>query len=120
MSVGKASDGASAYIPVTFEFDNIVGIVSGSFVEVFLISSPKPNTLTVPVTALIEEQGNYSVFVQIDEDGYRKQEVKLGASDGKNIQILAGLEPGDNVVSRGAYRVKMASFSGAIPHGHQH
>ena len=120
VSVGKASDGASAYIPVTFEFDNKGGIVSGSFVEVFLISSPKPNTLTVPVTALIEEQGNYSVFVQIDEDGYRKQEVKLGASDGKNIQILAGLEPGDNVVSRGAYRVKMASFSGAIPHGHQH
>ena len=120
VSVGKASDGASAYIPVTFEFDNKGGIVSGSFVEVFLISSPKPNTLTVPVTALIEEQGNYSVFVQIDEDGYRKQEVKLGASDGKNIQILAGLEPGDNIVSRGAYRVKMASFSGAIPHGHQH
>ena len=38
VSVGKASDGASAYIPVTFEFDNKGGIVSGSFVEVFLIS----------------------------------------------------------------------------------
>ncbi|MFR4026667.1 MAG: biotin/lipoyl-binding protein [Alistipes indistinctus] len=35
VSVGKASDGASAYIPVTFEFDNKGGIVSGSFVEVF-------------------------------------------------------------------------------------
>lgn len=120
VSVGKASDGMSAYIPITFEFDNRAGIVSGAFVEAFLIASPQANRLIVPISSLIEEQGIYSVFVQIDEDCYRKQEVKLGGNDGEYIEILSGLKPGDKVVSRGAYRVKMASFSGAIPHGHQH
>ena len=120
ISIGKASDGTSAYIPITFEFDNRAGIVSGAFVEVFLIASPQANSLIVPISSLIEEQGLYSVFVQIDGDCYRKQEVKLGGNDGEYVEIISGLTPGDKVVSRGAYRVKMASFSGASPHGHQH
>ena len=60
------------------------------------------------------------VYVQIDEEGYRKQEVALGANNGKEVQIIKGLHPGDRVVTQGAYQVKMASASGAIPHGHSH
>ena len=65
--------------------------------------------------------GNYYVYKQLDEEGYQKQEVKTGANNGKEIQILKGLTPGDKVVTKGAYQIKMASASGAIPgHTHEH
>ena len=107
-------------MPVSFEFDNKGDVIPGSFVEVFLISAPIDNTLSIPVTALTNEMGTFYVYVQLDEEGYRKQEVTPGMNDGRQVQILKGLKAGDRVVTQGAYQVKMASFSGAIPHGHSH
>ena len=47
--------------------------------------------------------------------------VTLGASNGKEVQILTGLKAGDRVVTKGAYQVKLASASNAIPaHSHEH
>ena len=120
LSFGKTSNENSFFIPVSFEFDNKGEVIPGSFVEVYLISSPIENTLSIPVSALTNEIGIYYVYVQIDEEGYRKQEVALGANNGKEVQIIKGLHPGDRVVTQGAYQVKMASASGAIPHGHSH
>lgn len=120
LSFGKTSNENSFFIPVSFEFDNKGEVIPGSFVEVYLISSPIENTLSIPVSALTNEMGIYYVYVQIDEEGYRKQEVALGANNGKEVQIIKGLHPGDRVVTQGAYQVKIASASGAIPHGHSH
>jgi efflux transporter, RND family, MFP subunit len=120
LSFGKTSDNNSFFVPVSFEFDNKGEVIPGSFVEVYLISSPIENTLTIPVSALTNEMGIFYVYVQIDDEGYRKQEVSLGANNGKEVQVLKGLHPGDRVVTQGAYQVKMASASGAIPHGHSH
>lgn len=120
LSFGKTSNENSFFIPISFEFDNKGEVIPGSFVEVYLISSPIENTLSIPVSALTNEMGIYYVYVQIDEEGYRKQEVALGANNGKEVQIIKGLHPGDRVVTQGAYQVKMASASGAIPHGHSH
>ena len=66
---------------------------------------------------MTEEQGLYFIYLQLDEEGYKKQEVTLGASDGKEVQILTGLKAGDRVVTKGAYQVKLASASNAIPSG---
>lgn len=121
LSYGKASDTNSFYIPVTFEFDNKGAIIPGSFVEIYLLTSPLEEVLSVPVSALIEEQGLYSVFIRLDEEGYKKQEVKLGVNNGSEVQILSGLKPGDTVVTQGAYQIKLASASNAIPaHSHNH
>ena len=120
LSFGKTSGDNSFYVPVTFEFDNKGEVIPGSFVEVYLISAPIENTLSIPVSALTNEMGIHYLYVQIDEEGYRKQEVALGANNGKEVQIIKGLHPGDRVVTQGAYQVKMASASGAIPHGHSH
>lgn len=121
LSFGKASDANSFYIPVTFEFDNKGAVIPGSFVEIYLLTSPMEEVLSVPVSSLIEEQGVYSVFIRLDEEGYQKREVKLGANNGSEVQILSGLKPGENVVTQGAYQIKLASASNAIPaHTHNH
>ena len=121
LSYGKSSDANAFYIPVTFEFDNKGAIIPGSFVEIYLLTAPMENVISVPASALIEEQGIYSVFVKEHEEAYRKVSVTLGADNGKEVQILSGLKAGDEVVTEGAYQIKLASASNAIPaHTHNH
>ncbi|WP_320934772.1 efflux RND transporter periplasmic adaptor subunit [Bacteroides nordii] len=121
LSFGKSAGDNSFYVPVTFEFDNKGDIIPGSFVEVYLLSTPMENVISLPRTALTEEQGLFFVYLQLDEEGYKKQEVTLGADNGQSVQILTGVKAGDPVVVNGAYQVKLASASNAIPsHSHEH
>lgn len=121
LSFGKSSGDASYYVPVIFEFDNRGDMVPGSFVEVYLLSGERNGVLSLPLSALTEEQGVYFVYLKLDEECYKKQEVKLGTSDGSRVEILSGVKDGDTVVIRGAIHVKLASASNAIPaHTHNH
>ncbi len=120
LAFGKTSGENSFYIPVSFDFDNKGEVIPGTFVEVFLLTQPIENTLTLPVSALTNEMGTLYVYVQLDEEGYRKQEITIGANNGKEVQVLKGLKAGDRVVTQGAYQVKMASASSSIPHSHEH
>jgi len=121
LSFGKAAGDNSFYVPVTFEFDNKGEVIPGSFVEVFLLSSAMENVISLPRTALTEEQGIFFIYLQLDEEGYKKQEVTIGADNGKSVQILTGVKAGDRVVTEGAYQVRLASASNAIPaHSHEH
>lgn len=120
ISYGKSASDLDYYIPVNFEFDNIGQMVSGAYVEIFLLSKPKSNVISVPLTALIEEQGVYFVYIRLDEEHYQKREVKLGQNDGERVEVLSGLNTGEQVVCKGAHHIRLASASGAIPHGHEH
>ena len=119
LSYGKSA--GSFYVPVTFSFDNKGDIIPGSFVEIYLLSKQMENAMVLPVEALTEEQGLYFIYIQKCGESYKKQEVKLGASNGKEVQILSGIQPGDRVVVKGAYHVKLAAVSNALPaHCHEH
>lgn len=119
LSYGKTPGSTSSFIPVTFEFDNCSGIIPGAFTEVYLLTGIRSNVISVPVTSLTEEQGVYFVYIQEDEDCYRKQEVKLGLSDGVHTEIVSGLKGGETLVTEGAVHVKLASAGKSIP-GHTH
>lgn len=121
LSYGKTSGDASYYIPVTFEFDNRGNLIPGSFVEVYLLAAKRQGVISVPVSALTEEQGLNFVYIQVDAEGYKKQEVKLGGNDGTRVEVLSGLKGGEKVVTEGAVHVKLAAASNAIPaHTHNH
>lgn len=120
LSVSRTVVPQTPLIPVTFEFDNNGQVMPGSYVDVRLVGTEQDNVLSVPITAISEQQGLYYVYVQLDEECYRRREVEPGADDGLRVRIMSGLEPGERVVTRGAVNLKMASASGAIPHGHEH
>lgn len=121
MSSGKSAEVTTSYIPVTFQFDNNGTIIPGAYAEVFLITGVREGVISVPTSALTEEQGVYYVYCKMDEHSYRKQEVTLGATDGENTEILTGLKGGESVVVKGAINVKLAGASNAIPaHTHNH
>ena len=53
--------------------------------------------MTLPLTAITEEQGVHYIYIQVDKEGYRKQEVTLGENDGDRVEILSGLKKGETV-----------------------
>ena len=119
--VCKSAGAGSFYVPVTFSFDNKGDMIPGSFVEIYLLSKTMEDVIVLPEEALTEEQGLYFIYLQKCAESYKKQEVKIGASNGKEVQILEGLHAGDRVVVKGAYHVKLASASNALPaHSHEH
>ncbi|MDE6013196.1 MAG: efflux RND transporter periplasmic adaptor subunit [Prevotella sp.] len=121
LSYGKSATDGSPYIPVTFEFDNVGDVLPGAFASVWLIAGVKNDVITVPVSALTEEQGVFFVYLQEADEVFRKQEVAVGQSNGMRTEILKGLKSGDTIVAKGAYMVRLASVSKAIPgHNHNH
>ena len=120
LSFGKTAEANSPFVPFTFEIDNVGNFIPGSVVEVFLQASSQP-ALVVPVTALLEEQGVFYVYVQTEGESFQKREVKIGAADGLRVQILSGIAEGERVVTKGAYQIKLSTASGTLPaHGHEH
>ena len=119
LSVGRTADAQTGYVPVVFAFDNRAGLVSGAYADVYLLLADRQEALSVPVSAVTEEQGVYSVYVQQDEDCYMKREVILGQSNGERVLVRSGLRSGETVVTRAALQVKLAGSATVIP-GHTH
>ncbi len=122
ISYGKAADLENPLVPVTFQINNSINLLPGSFVELYIKTQSDNNQHTVANDALIEEMGNYFVFVQLTPILFEKREVEKGISDGYRTVIKSGVVPGERVVSKGAVLVKLAQASGALdPHaGHVH
>jgi membrane fusion protein, heavy metal efflux system len=121
LSIGKTTGDNSPFIPIYFEINSRPDMLPGSFADVYLKTTAVNDALAVPVSALVEEQGVFYVYVQTAGESFQKREVKTGASDGQQVQVLSGVEEGERVVTKGAYQIKLATMSGALPaHGHEH
>ncbi len=121
LAVGKTTAANSPFIPVHFQIDSKPGMLPGSFAEVFLKTTPINEALVIPVSALVEEQGIFYVYVQTEGESFQKRELKLGANDGQKVQVLSGVAEGERVVTKGGYQIKLSQASGALPaHGHEH
>ena len=117
--IGFSRTAEEGFLPVTFEFERCTGAIPGAYVDVWLKTGETSDALTVPVDAVVESQGVYSVFIRHEDDAFMKRDVTLGGSDGLKVQILSGINPGDKVVTKGAMQIKLASVA-AVPSGHNH
>lgn len=120
LSYGHNTSQTSFYIPVTFDFDNLSGILPGTGVEVYLLGKERTDVITLPLEAITEEQGLFFVYRRLCENSFEKVEVKTGAENGSRIEIISGIQAGDKIVTHGVSRVKLAANSGIIPEGHSH
>ena len=120
LDFNSSAASSGGYVPVTFSVRNDGSLIPGQSVEVYLLGSEERNALTVPVTAIAEQQGSFFVYQRLDDDCYRRLPVSVGASDGANIEILSGLQGGEDIVSVGVTAVKLAQTSGTVPEGHSH
>jgi RND family efflux transporter MFP subunit len=119
--INSSNAGSSAgYIPVWFEFNNDGSLVAGATVEIYLLGQSAGDAISIPLTALSEQQGNYYVYQKIDEEGYHKLKVTLGSSDGQRVVITSGLKGGEEIVTNGVTTIRLAENSGVVPEGHSH
>ncbi len=115
---GVASDGG--YATVSFTFNNDGTLAPGTTLEAWLITPGGEPAISLPLTAITEQQGEHFVYREVMPEHYLKTPVTLGASDGERVRILSGVNPGDRIVTRGVITLRIAESSGAIPEGHSH
>ena len=121
ISYGRNTDPSGLFTPVYFQIKNPGKLIPGSFIEVFLKAKPVRGVIVIPRSALMEEFGNYYVFIQTGGESYEKSEVTIEHDNGMNVMVRGGLQEDDRVVTKGAYRIKLASMSNDLPsHGHVH
>ena len=76
----------------------------GTPVKVSLAAKTLADVVTVPNEALITtKSGTPAVMVVGADNVAHQKDVKTGITDGHDTQIASGLQPGDQVVTKGAY-----------------
>lgn len=75
--------------------------------------------LAVPRDAVVEVNTRPYVFVQVDGEHFEKRAVTVGHTDGEFVHIIAGVNKGERVVTRGGFDVHLASHMGVIE-SHKH
>lgn len=115
-----AASTSSAFIPVYFNVRNNGSLIPGSVISGYLLNNQPQSALTLPLTAISEQQGQYFVYVPVHPEKYVKIPVKIGANNGKDVIILSGIEPGTPVVVKGTTAVRLAESGSNIPEGHSH
>jgi RND family efflux transporter MFP subunit len=84
------------------------------FVDVQL-NVPAPHGLSVPTDALVDSGTRKQVFVELSDGVFQPREVQVGARFGDRVQIVKGLEEGENVVSSGTFLIDSESRLKASP-----
>jgi RND family efflux transporter MFP subunit len=122
ISRGSSIDPQSRTVSLIYEMNNPENSLPlGQFSTVHIDTEQKNEVLAVPESALIEEEGNFVVFVHVSGESFEKRRVTLGIRDGDWVEIASGLDEGEHVVTENAYQVKLASLSSEAPaHGHAH
>ncbi len=121
LSIGKDVERENPLISVFAQVNVEIDMPEGSLTPVQIAMGSATQNTMIPVNALLEDYGSYSVIVQLSGESFERRPVKIGKRNGENVEILQGLEVGEVVVITGAYQVKMASMSGSTPaHGHEH
>ncbi len=122
--VAKSSviDSQARTLSVLYEVANparTLAINQAVSVRLFLAGSLE--AVTVPDSAVIDDGGRPVVFVQKEGEAFARRPVKLGIREGGLVQVTEGLQPGERVVTKGAYLIRLAALSSQIPaHGHVH
>ncbi len=122
LSVGSMIEPTSRTLPVRFAVPNAdralkVGMLAEGQI---LIGEPVRGT-AVPVPAIQDENGLPVVYVKVSGDTFERRVVEVGASDGSWTLVAPGIEPGEHVVTEGAYQVNLAALGTIEPsHGHAH
>jgi membrane fusion protein, heavy metal efflux system len=122
VSVGRLVDSSTRTVPVTYETDNRDHrLAVNQTVFLRLLLAPATKSPVVPEAAIIDDAGRPVVFVQRAGETFLRRPVKLGVRNSGLVQVVEGLNPGDRVVTKGAYLIRLSTMSSAVPaHGHVH
>jgi membrane fusion protein, heavy metal efflux system len=122
VAIGGVVEPTTRTVEVRYALDNRpLGLPVGRGVQVRLFIGEAEERPAVPESAIVDDGGRPVVFVQSGGESFERRPVRLGHREGGYVHVLEGVEPGERVVSRGAYLIRLAAMSTQIPaHGHVH
>ena len=69
----------------------------GMTAHVEILIDDLKDVVTVPVSSIVEQRGSYFCWLK-GTDGYRKQELELGRTNDKMVEVLGGVKQDDEVL----------------------
>ena len=121
LSMGNVVDADTRTIPILLEIANRDHVLKiGQMTQVELYTTRATRSLSIPESALYDDDAQQIVFVHAEGESFEKRTVETGSRYRGWISILSGLKAGERVVTQGGYLVKLASTSKEIGHGHAH
>jgi len=114
-AVNSVVDSATRNIQVQATFDNRdAALRPGMFVPVDVVTGASQPVIALPASAISYAPYGDSVFIVTElksEDGQaytgvRQQFVKLGGSRGDQVAVVSGVNPHDEVVSSGVFKLR--------------
>jgi membrane fusion protein, heavy metal efflux system len=120
--IGRVVDPESRTFPVVYQVDNRDrGIAIHQAIHVHLLTRLGEVAPVVPEAAVVDDSGRPVIFIQESGETFVRRPVRLGIRESGYVQVLEGALPGERVVTRGAYLIRLATLSTQAPaHGHVH
>ncbi len=108
---------------VRLEFANPAGDLRPEMYGEITLHAPPRQGLRIPADAVIDSGTRRVVFVALPEGRFQPREVRLGAAGGDTVEVLAGVEAGERVVTRANFlidsesslRASLAAMGGKQP-----
>ena len=95
----SSNDGDNRFFATKVKIDNgAPGLRPGMTAEVEFLVAKLNKVLTVPVNAVISYEGKHRVAIKRPDGVIELREVRLGSSDGNDVEITHGIETGDILV----------------------
>lgn len=123
VSAGSVLDPESRTVIVRGVLDNSDRALKvGMLAEANLLLGDVVDGTVVPTRAIQDEDGVPVAYVQIGGESFERRVLTIGASNGLQTIVERGVEPGERVVTVGAYQVRLAAAGGEEigDHGHPH
>ncbi len=113
--ISPVVDVATGTVKLTIEAVNPPGDVRpGGFVNIDIVRETRPNVVVLPRGAVIRELQKAHVFV-VDGDVAERRAVSLGLEEGDSMEIVSGVNAGEQVVIAGQGSLKNGSAIKIIP-----
>jgi len=93
----------------------------GATVRVAVPAGESALAVTVPRSALVQDEGRDIVYIQTSGEAFEERLVRVGSRAGAWVALSSGVVAGDRVVTRGANLIRLAARASSEPgHGHVH
>ena len=76
--------------------------------------------MMIPKEAVLEAEGKKLIYVLVSGEEFERREVTLGDEYGDKVAVLSGLNPGERVVTQGAYQIRLQELRPADAGAHSH
>ena len=109
VTVSPAADQMTQTFSVEIKIDNSAGMLRpGMFAEAFFVRDEASDTIVIPRGAVLLEENQTIVYVAVENQAVRR-EVTLGIDSGAEVEIISGLEVGEELIIRGQTFVRDGS-----------